>query len=450
MARFGTTGLNWRTDPRWCQFQKINDWTSLSLHICGDCLLASTEHKGLRSSLELSEQTESSKLVHFPCFQYPVRGMAPRQRAVHVFLKNVVPVILEREAKSSMLEQDLKGMGCIGFLQRLWNIKNKDFVREFVMIREKQVERSNIFDSTMWDQPEDWTAGVWRAFYHFLPRESGLANRTDKYVEDKFLHNVDPKDGFPVRECRNDWEHKVLEFLVPIVHPDKPTRVTRTLGNTIFGALDGDRLVDWAKIFMDLVHRLVGGAEKTKPTSICPFLYHLYESQGLLTEEEETDYRAAQELTKYRITPEPEPESAHESESEVRIITLPAPSMQKPKAPIPANWVKQDKRLEQTYRAPARSPLVRSKGEGNQPQPEQHQSEPQPKPVQPENPEEEEERPWVHKPFAAVIASYRQVKDQYLILERTLEEIGLQLDVEPRHILEHLRMLPKAQDLTDL
>ena len=159
-------------------------------------------------------------------------------------------------------------------------------------------------------------------------------------MEGKFLHNVDPKDGFPVKECRDDWERRVLEFIVPIVHPDMPTRVTRTLGNTTFGALEGERPVDWGKIFMDLVHRLVSGAGKTKPTPICPFLYHLYESQSLLIEEEETDYRAAQELTWYRITPEPEPESAHESEDEVRIITTPAPLVQQPEALVPANRVK--------------------------------------------------------------------------------------------------------------
>ena len=44
---------------------------------------------------------------------------------------------------------------------------------------------------------------------------------------------------------------------------------------------------------MDLVHKLIGRAGKTKSTPICPFLYHLYESQGLLTEGEEMDYRAA-------------------------------------------------------------------------------------------------------------------------------------------------------------
>ena len=173
-----------------------------------------------------------------------------------------------------------------------------------------------------------------------------MANRTDKFVEGKFLHDVNPKDGFPVREYRNDWEHRVLEFLVPIVHPDKPTWVTRTLDNTIFGALTGDRPVDWAKVFMDLVNRLVDGAGKSKPTPICPFLYHLYESQGLLTEEKETDYRATQKLIRYRITPERDAESDHESER-VQVITAPAP--QQPTV-APVNEVKQGKRLKQIVR----------------------------------------------------------------------------------------------------
>ena len=158
------------------------------------------------------------------------------------------------------------------------------------MIRQRKAERSNIFDGTVRNRLEEWTAGIWRRVYNFLPGGNGMANRTDKFVEGKFLHDVDPKDGFPVREYRNVRERRVLEFLVPIKHPDKPTRVTHTLDNTIFGAVMGDRPVDWAKILMDLVNRLVGGAGKTKATPICPFLYYLYESQGLLTEDEEIDY----------------------------------------------------------------------------------------------------------------------------------------------------------------
>ena len=148
-----------------------------------------------------------------------------------------------------------------------------------------------------------------------------MANRTDQYVEGKFRNEVDPKDGFPVRECRNTRKRRLLEFLVSIVHPNKPTQVTCTLGNTIFGALSRERSIDWSIIFMELVNRLVGGAGKTKPTPICPFFYHLYESKGLLIEDEETDYKVAQELNRYRITPDRDPES----DSEILRIAGPEP-----------------------------------------------------------------------------------------------------------------------------
>ena len=103
-----------------------------------------------------------------------------------------------------------------------------------------------------------------------------MVNRTDLYIEGKFRNNADPKDGFSIRDCRNPRERKLLEFLVPIVHPDKPTRATRTIGNTIFGALSEEKPVDWGKVFSELVQWLVGGAGKSKPTFICLFLYHLY------------------------------------------------------------------------------------------------------------------------------------------------------------------------------
>ena len=166
-----------------------------------------------------------------------------------------------------------------------------------------------MFDTTIRDRPEEWTAGVWREVYNFQPGGCSLANRNDLYIEGKVRNDVDPKDGFPVRDYRNSRERRLLEFLVPIMHPDKPTRVTRTIGNTIFGALSGDIPVDWGKVFSELIQRLVGRAGKAKPTPICPFLYHLYECKGLLTEEEHTDYTTAKELNRYEILPERDKDS---------------------------------------------------------------------------------------------------------------------------------------------
>ena len=123
-----------------------------------------------------------------------------------------------------------------------------------------------------------------------------MASRMDTYSDGKFSHVVDPKDRYPIRDCRDARNWRLLEFIVRIIHPDKPTQVTITIGNTIFGALDGGKPVDWGLVFRELALRLVARVGKPKPTPISPFLYRLYESQGTLTDEEETDYKTAQKL----------------------------------------------------------------------------------------------------------------------------------------------------------
>ena len=112
--------------------------------------------------------------------------MAPKQRGVHVSLRNVTPVIPRDEGERTLLKSDLQNIGYAGLLERPWNLKNEEFIQQFVMIWEHKLERSNIFDTTIRDQPEEWTAGVWREVNDFLLGGGGMANRTDQYIEDKF------------------------------------------------------------------------------------------------------------------------------------------------------------------------------------------------------------------------------------------------------------------------
>ena len=291
-----------------------------------------------------------------------------------------------------------------------------------------------------------------------------MANRTDLYIEGKFRNEVDPKDGFPVRDCRNLRERKLLEFLVPIVHPYKPTRVTRTIENTIFGALSGERPVDWGKVFSELVQRLVGGAGKSKSTPIYPFLYHLYECKGLLMEEEEIDYTTAKELNRYWVSPKRD----QDSDSGVLRITGSEPQ----RAPAPINQVKRGNRFKKSHWTPEGSPPIRSRGEGSQPSSEggrpmsprpmsprpvsPRPASPQPEKQQPEvrpkveQPEEEGDKPWVRRPFDPVRESYKVVKSQYQVMERFIEDISNYLDVEPVDVMDRIKALPKPEDLTDL
>ena len=109
-----------------------------------------------------------------------------------------------------------------------------------------------------------------------------MASRTDRFIDGMFSGHVNPKDGYVVVDCKEPRTRRVLEFLVPLLYPEKPTRVTIMVGNTIFGALSGERPVDWGIVVKDLVQRLFFGMGKSKATPICPYIFHLYHSHELL------------------------------------------------------------------------------------------------------------------------------------------------------------------------
>ena len=75
-------------------------------------------------------------------------------------------------------------------------------------------------------------------------RGQGHGTRTDRFIDGMFSGRVNPKDGYVVVDCKDPRAKRVLEFLVPLLYPEKPTRVTITVGNTIFGALSEKRPVD--------------------------------------------------------------------------------------------------------------------------------------------------------------------------------------------------------------
>ena len=106
-----------------------------------------------------------------------------------------------------------------------------------------------------------------------------------------FSGRVNPKDGYAVADCKDPRVKRVLEFLVPLLYSEKPTRVTITVENTIFGALSGERPVDWGIVVKDLVQRLLSRMGKSKATLICPYVFHLYQSHELLFLAKKKEYQ---------------------------------------------------------------------------------------------------------------------------------------------------------------
>ena len=227
-------------------------------------------------------------------------------------LKAVVQGILKSAKDRELLENDLRQIGCHGLMGKPWGLQMEDLVVELLG------EKDNRWHGTMRQAPEKWTAKEWWKVYGFAREGKGMASWTDRFIDGKFSKRVNPKDGYAVVDCKEPRARKVLEFLVPLLYPEKPTRVTITVVNTIFKALSGERPVDWGIVVKNLVQRLLSGMGRSKATPICPYVFHLYHSHELLLLAEKKEYRIKEALLKHNVESEREedPESPVDPDEE--------------------------------------------------------------------------------------------------------------------------------------
>ena len=174
-------------------------------------------------------------------------------------------------------------------------------------------DKDNRWDGVVRQAPEKWTAKEWRKVYGFGRGGEGMASRTNRYIDGMFSGRVNPKDGYAVADCKDPRVKRVLEFLVPLLYPEKPTRVTIMVGNMIFGALSGERPVDWGIVVKDLVQRLLSRMGKSKATPICPYIFHLYHSHELLLPAEKKEYRIQEALVKHNMESEEDEDPASQA-----------------------------------------------------------------------------------------------------------------------------------------
>jgi hypothetical protein len=210
-----------------------------------------------------------------------------------VKLRKVVPDVPRNETERGELLEDLQTMGCSGLLEKPWDFKDDWIVRELLD------GVSNEFNNSIRATPTWWTEECWREVYNFSMGGGGLAGQKDEYVKDCFQEQPSPKDGYAIEDCTDAQHRRVLAFLVPILYPEEPNRITVTMGNTIFGALNGGRKVNWARIIANLVIQLAARVGKSRASPIYPFLYHLYERKELLRPEEEKSWKIQEAMMKY-------------------------------------------------------------------------------------------------------------------------------------------------------
>ena len=168
-------------------------------------------------------------------------------KAGAIALKAVVLGVLKNAKDREHLEDDLRRIGCHGLMGKPWGLRMEEMVAELLG------NKDNWWHGTMHQALEKWTANEWRKVYGFAREGEGMALRTDRFIDGKFSARVNPKDGYAVSECKETRAIRVLEFLVPVLYSEKPMRITIMVGNTIFGALSRERLVDGGQVVKDIV-----------------------------------------------------------------------------------------------------------------------------------------------------------------------------------------------------
>jgi hypothetical protein len=58
------------------------------------------------------------------------------------------------------------------------------------------------------------------------PEEKGLAPQRENLAKDFFMKGHDSKDGWKYSHCNHQDLREVLDFLVPLINPNKPKWVT--------------------------------------------------------------------------------------------------------------------------------------------------------------------------------------------------------------------------------
>ena len=232
-----------------------------------------------------------------------------------VAFKAVVLMVSRGTKEQAMLEEDLRRMGFHRLMERLWCLKYKKILVELLAGQDNRWDRMVQQDSEM------WIAVAWCEVYGFPIFDKGMAIQGENFIEGKFTHPPHPKDGYPLPDCKDSRARRVLEFLIPILYPKKLARITITIGNTIFGAYIGERMVDWALVIRNTVRRLLARIRKSKPTPICPYLLHLYHPHDAIQPEDKKVYMVRKSFMRHNVEPNEEEQPASTEELDYKSLS---------------------------------------------------------------------------------------------------------------------------------
>src|SRR5450759_2963037 len=234
-------------------------------------------------------------------------------------MKLVRPIVPAGDVEKKELEADLALLG-LSYLRELpWTLKSEEMMREYI-----GAAILDLLEGTKRGKPDQWTIrDVAKAFK--TPSDGIEAlSRTINRLGGYFAGTIDNKEGWSLAQCTDDRMRQIFAYLVPILHPEKPKRITVQLGSTIVAGLIDNLRVNWAAIILERISRQATNMKGKKSTALSTYLFLLYQAEELLMREEKLQFRTQQSLTRLNIVklePGVESSSDEESDEETRVIS---------------------------------------------------------------------------------------------------------------------------------
>jgi hypothetical protein len=195
--------------------------------------------------------------------------------------KPPTPVYPEEKDRRDILEANLKKMGC----GKLWDLPWR-YADDF-LVNEIAQQRSVNWPDTIRGKPEKWTSELLAQKWGLSLGGKNLPARKVNLAEKYFEGRPSGGDGWKLADCRHQELREVLEFLIPLLNPNKPKRVTVQVASAVVDCLLNNTNYSWARIFEERIKNQVLKLQNVRVSFLAAYCLNLYQTEEeLLTKKE--------------------------------------------------------------------------------------------------------------------------------------------------------------------
>ena len=195
--------------------------------------------------------------------------------------KPPTPGYPEEKDRRDILEANLRKMGC----GKLWDLPwrySDDF-----LVNEVALQRSVNWPNTIRGKPEKWTSELLAQKWGLSLEGKDLPARKVNLAEKYFEGRPSGGDGWKLADCRHQELREVLEFLIPLLNPNKPKRVTVQVASAVVDCLINNGNYSWARIFEERIKNQVLKLQSVRVSFLAAYCLNLYQTEEeLLTKKE--------------------------------------------------------------------------------------------------------------------------------------------------------------------